>query len=326
MIIEIRPDIFDDVEYMESLKMLLTICLYNHRHDFYVELSEVMNKPIFKQLDKDSRDSLEEIYNRIIIEPLIDTQQVSESDADCFGLVEAIRFLNQPFLIILENSYNDGYFVDALLNNFEEGAEIARHKENGWLKYSMGGGSTIPQAVSAEMSTYETLPKDNHIYLRCFVLIDSDREYPSATPKEGQVKLVEFLEQFGIPYHILEKRQMENYLPIEAYDDISDNTNYIEAYKRLSSTHKDYFDIKTGFKKEFSQLPTEIQAFYHGIPNNDKTIFETRSMDLGGSFKAEFPKLFQSNKVTQDSLLQRCARQNDPNELPNILTKITELL
>jgi len=327
MLIEIRPDIFEDLKYFSGLKALLAICSYKNRYDFFVELSEVRKMPLYAQLDVYDTDVLEEFYNRSIERSWNPTHKISESETDSFGLDEAIRFLNQPLLIILENSDNDSHFVDALLRNFtKQSKKIRRHKENSWLKYAMGAGSSIKHVINPEMRTFDNLPKQNHKYLRCFVLIDSDKRFPTQALKKGLENLEKFLIQYEVPYHILEKREMENYLPEEVFDEIENNEDYIDAYKRLSSVQKDYFDIELGFpNKNFNSLQQEIQDLYHDLSENDKTIFRKQSLELD-DFKNEFPKLFQSNKVTRGSLLRRCEHQNDPNELPNILEKITELL
>jgi len=323
MIVEIRPDIFEDLKHFAALKALLAICSYKNRYDFYAELSEIRKEPLYAQLDVHDTDVLEELYNRSVLRSWRTTHKISESETDSFGLDEAIRFLNQPLLIILENSDNDGHFLDALLRNFKkQSKKIRRHKENSWLKYAMGA----KHVINSEMRTFDNLPKQNHKYLRCFVLIDSDKRFPTQALKKGLENLEKFLIQYEVPYHILEKREMENYLPEEVFDEIENKEDYIDAYKRLSSVQKDYFDIELGFpNKNFNSLHPEIQDLYYDLSESNKTIFRKQSLDLD-DFKNEFPKLFQSDKVTRDSLLKRCEHQSDPNELPNILAKITELL
>jgi len=86
------------------------------------------------------------------------------------------------------------------------------------------------------MNSFENLPKENHKYLRCFVLVDSDKKFPNDTTKQNRVNLFQFLDSLGIPYHELEKREMENYLPDEVFETIEDNNDFIQAYLKLNSS------------------------------------------------------------------------------------------
>jgi hypothetical protein len=324
MIVEINPDILNKPEEFLNLKYLLNLCFYKRRYDVFIDIMLAKSTTSYGKLDKDEQLLLDELFNRYIQEGLTSTLIVGSD----YTLDEAIRYLNQPFLIVLENGFNDGYFVDSLLKNFRgNGKKIRKWKENGWVKYGMGGGcSNIINFIKNETQTYCNLPKDKFQYLRCFVLVDSDKKYPEDT-LENKTVLIKYLKDHNIPYTILEKREIENYLPVEAFPHTTENANFIKAYNRLTPQQQDYIDIEKGFNRtKFDRLPIFIQQFYSNLSDPDKQLFRDHELVLDGNFKAEFPKLFLSEKVTRDTLMAKCSHQSNPNELPHLLEKISNLL
>src|SRR5690606_57172 len=75
-----------------------------------------------------------------------------------------------------------------------------------------------------------------------------------------------YLEELSIPYHILEKREIENYLPIKNFIQIKPSDSFIIQYSHLESVQKDYIDIEKGLQKNEQALQrdnVEIFAFYN---------------------------------------------------------------
>ena len=236
--------------------------------------------------------------------------------------------------LILENIENDAYFIRALIKNFKKkGEKIKQHLSEDWLKFDMGGGSTIPNVIRSEKQRFENnkgkFPKESHIYLRYFVLIDSDKKYPNAILNDDKQKLIKLLENNNIKYHILEKREIENYMPDIVFSEIQGDQKYIKVYLDLEPVQKDYFDIEKGFDTKYQQLPLEVQKLYESVSDTNKEIFRKNKLDMIDSngeklsFKSNFPKLFQDcNNINQENLQARCGT----SELKEILDKIAELL
>jgi hypothetical protein len=234
--------------------------------------------------------------------------------------------------------------MQALFENFKtESSELVRLNDIGAVEFANAGGAGNYINFIDELKgrfTGDQFPKQDHRYLRCFVIVDSDKAYPTEELKKDKTDLIAYLKVNNIPFHILEKREMENYLPDEAFGDITDNEEYIRAFLHLSPIQKDYFDVEKGFnRKKFDKLSDPIQAHLDSLSDDDKELF--RKNDLKkindsdrNNFKAEFPKLFNSNKVTRETLLKRCAHHSEdvdkhpynPNELPDLLTDITKYL
>lgn len=248
---------------------------------------------------------------------------------------EAWHFLLEPVRIILENGVNDAPFLHSLFRCFKQDSkQIVRKIENRLLTFEMGGGSGIRHTLEGLMNGLNIgcLTKPSHEYLRSFVIIDSDKSYPNEELKQGAVNLINFLEEHGINYHVLEKREMENYLPNDAYDDVACNREFIDAYLRLTPEQQDYFDLEKGLPDiNFDRLPNEIQSLFEDVSSEDKKILRKNDLrKFTGSryddFKSNFPKLFHSAKVTKARLIEKTKHQTDPLELTAIINKVRELL
>lgn len=324
MLINLSPEIFEGSEQdFISLNFLIQLLTYRHRYDFFVDISQLEDNTFYKKLDDTNREIIEIYYNRYITSSQkYDFEVCRGTDAEYkYSVEDAIKWLNQPFLLILENSDNDGYFIDALIRCFSRRSKkISRLKSETWFKFAMGGGAeSIIHVIEAEKKNYGGKSK----FLRCFVLIDSDKEYPEMPSKK--MALLNYLEGEKIQYFVLEKREIENYMP----DDIlkSFNDTYLDIYLNMSEIQKDYFDIEKGFaQKPLKSFSEPVQNLYSNIDSKSFSTLRNGipSLIVGKKFKSEFPKLFE--KASKEGLLARTKHQSNPNELENILDKITSLL
>lgn len=342
MIFTILNDVFED-NSASTIKVLDTIWLsIGERHTFYInnidDIEALHNSEWFKYLRPVYREEVEMYITRSVQSSYPSAAFiVSNQSKDYYSVIEAREILTKPVTLVLENVENDAHFVRALLKNFKKkGKKIEKHLNNGWLQFGMGGGSTIPDLVESEKRRFEKnkddFPKDNHSYLRYFVLIDSDKLYPNQPLKKEKQDLLRFLEVNQIPYHVLLKREMENYLPDAVFEEILYSKDYIRCYLGLSDIQKDYFDVCLGFpNKRFEQLYPEfpeMRALYEGIPDISKDIFKTKELEMRDengkslSVKKELPKLFLSESVTQQGLQNRAGS----NELQELLDKISQIL
>ncbi len=338
------PDVLDD-KSDANIKMLDKIWqLTEDRHRFFINdidlIEKIRNSDWFK-LQRPSYKEAIEGYITWSIQSSVQKAAIIISNTDNqnhFSPDEAFEILNQIFEIVLENGENDVYFINALTRTFKKkGKLIAKHWKEGCLKFGMGGGSAITNVINEGKRRFESdkdkFPKESYRYLRYFVLVDSDRTFQNEKLKKDKENLVAFLNQNQIQHHVLEKREMENYLPDEAFSEIENNDDYLSAYLELTPIQKDYVDIEKGFSdKNFDQLPPEVKKLYRDVSEPNKKILRKNQLNFRGedgvpkSFKSEFPKLFDSEKVTQERLLFRTQHQQNPNELQDILEKITKFL
>ena len=337
MIIEIKENTFKGNNF-KGLNYLIQILTYKQRYELFVEWTIVKDTGYYQKLDFDDQREIEDSYNKIIQEGTNPKYFVSESnvDSNSFHIEEAIRFFNQPVSVILENSLNDRWFLHAIIKYWDKAGEVQRHLDNGWIQFENACGCTnIKNFIEGKLHSFNNLScqhkKDNHTYLRCFVLLDSDKEYPHAPTKYEQ--LLAFLNDKNVKSHILEKRCMENYMPNEVFNAIADTAElkkWLGAYHYLSIEQKDFLNIPDGFssknpdgtpKSTRNALKREVQDLYSDVSQSN---YET--LDRGfkmANFKTTFPVYFEHHQVHKSTLQSRCG---NTNELQGILNKIADLL
>ncbi|WP_439504447.1 hypothetical protein [Sediminibacterium sp.] len=343
MVIEISYRAFLDKNNFQSISYLLKLCSFNHRYSFFVELSLVRDTEIFKSLDSDSRDTIENYFSSYVEGSLKPDLEIDPTNQNKMGIEEGIRYLSPPFILLLENSLNDSYFINSLIKNFKKHAKKIQHSINfGWFEYGNAGGcNNIPNFIENKALSFQGLPKDKYSYLRIFVIMDSDKTFPedSVTNKN---KVFDFLNSKNISYHVLEKREIENYLPNIVFQELEKEDIFINAYQKLTSLQKDYFDIENGFKDvNFKSLDPNIQDLYSDLSQEDYMIFRKRKIDISvilrkypiimdkegnNDYKQLLPRLFNLDVVKGADLQNRCNHQVDPNELVSILTEISQRL
>jgi hypothetical protein len=291
----------------------------------------------FKHLRKSSQDQIEQQYIASTSIGKKNTKFVIESNTSLyFSLSEAVEVLSKPFTVILENREYDANFLHTIINNYKEGQQIKEHYSKGWLIFGNGGGYNIPNEINGMKDRFDKnktdFPKQSSVYIRAFVIIDSDKKYPSnAEVADDKMALLDFIKQ-NSPYHVLLKREMENYLPDEIYNEITNNEDFKKAFLALNPSQKDYFDLEKGLpEKNFNQLETEVQGLYNDIGEDSKKVFRKEKLTFykedgkKDSFKARFSQLFLSKKITKENLEKR-AKSTNQNEFKELLQKINDLL
>lgn len=352
-------DATDEMRQQE-LNFLLNIIIYKNRYKLMVSDAEV--------LGSDGFSTLTQTEKKIIEEGLIDAITGSQTSADCevakngsmeddlkiFTPEEAIIYLLQPLSIILENGLNDAHFMNAIFRWFDPTGELVRRVEEGWIRFENAGGcSNVKNFLMARINVYGGRRK----FLNSYVLLDGDRRYPAdAEPEKKYRKLKETLDGWGVGYHELEKRSMENYMPDEAMNGFAtaETLAWIKAYHTLTAEQKDCFCIAEGFAKDISREQhravkrkesllrkkdlhlRRVSYVRRYLPNEEKTFYSSVSkgnflhLEHGlpvKNFKVSFPEKYGDNTVTyRVNMLSRTSHQRDPLELEHIVSDIRAMI
>lgn len=327
MRINIDESVFHNYGNLNDFKRLFYILCENNNHDFFCELEVIKESQIFSELSKTEKEIIIGYFEKILLNSpeQFDIEVSDETSLESFNLNEAIRYFKLPVRIVLENSYNDSYFLEALFKNFKnKSKKINRHIASGDLVFEMAGGKgNIINLVSTKLKEFNNLPKDNYKYLRVIVVFDSDKTFPSTD--SNNINLINYLTELEICYHELEKREMENYMPDIIFNNINDE--FCIKYLEMNPIQKDFFDIEKGFKnKNRIDFDIPVKELYNQMSDDNFNYFRKNQFQIEGSFKADFPKYFLSEDVNQDNLKQRVSHQVRPNELEIILDKISQLL
>ena len=332
MNVGLKSDIFRNCtdEQLVAIKYLLYLCWYKNRHEVVLEGQLPQN--IEDQLDGELLQLLKiSSYARINgAECNCEIMKRGDdyNDRPWFSVDEGIRYLSQPFMLILENSKNDSKFITALIEIY--GFDVlAKAIANGWMYYANAGGCTnVPNFIEGLLSQYQEKKK----FLRCFVLLDSDALYPMHNNLKAAATKKYLLDN-NIPHHIWEKRMLENYMPIEALPKGSD---WELAYIHLSPQQMDHYAIHGGFKKDErfacdkkttnrADLVPEQATFFNSVSDANYVLLYN-GLELP-NFKEAFPDLFSNrDNVNYDTLQERTAHQSNPNELKDVLEEIAQQL
>lgn len=350
-----------DPDRQLELSFLLHIILYKHRYELKLTDDEILGYDSFKKFKQSERGIIEQVI-------AYDIFSSASSDVDCevktggetersrkvFSPSEAITYLLQPLSIILENAYNDSHFMKAIFRLFNPSGELMRQFNEGWIRFENAGGCTNVKNFLLARRGYDG---EQQKFLRCYVLLDSDRRFPTDTKSDIKYKkLTEHLTEWGVSYHVLEKRCMENYLPDEAMISLKNNVtkNWIDAYLTLSPEQKDFISIAEGFRTDISKdeklvvrekeskllrrdlnkrkksyvrgfLPTKEQSFYASVSVGNFLHLES-GLKIG-YFKTQYPQKFNDEVyVYKKNMQNRTSHQNDPHELEHIADSICALL
>lgn len=345
----------DRIKQLE-LSFLLHVILYKKRYELKIADEEVLDTESFRQLMQSERDYIEHVIAMDIVN--------STSNYDCevktggeleyaqrvFSAEEAIIYLLQPLSVILENGLNDSHFVNVVFRLFDATGMLTRSVKEGWIQYENAGGCmNVKNFLMARLQQFAGKQK----FLRCFVLLDGDRRYPTdGKADEKYKKLKEQMDAWHVGYHILEKRSMENYMPDEAMQAVAGTEfqGWLNAYKTLTPEQKDYLSIAEGFetditkeeikevRKKESLLTTKNKkrrkkSYVRGyLPQEEQNFYVTVSpgnflhLEKGlkiGNFKVKFPERFGDSVFTyKANLLHRTSHQHDPQELFHIAQKV----
>jgi len=360
MWIEIDKNIFENSDF-KGLNFLFQILSWYPlgsipRYNIFIDLEKIKSTHNYQKLrnaEKDIDLLIETQFNDFINEnkkaKTRDYIISSTKGEKNFDVEEAIRFFNQPVSIILENNKNDAYFIKAIIYHFDSLGKIKEHLKNGWIKFENAGGCTnVSNFIEGELKSFEELAsrnnKNSSDYFRGIIILDSDREYQNQPIKNQYQILTSDLKTKNINnFHILEKRTMENYMPDDVFKEIEAELTksekelrlWINVYKNLDSTQKDYLNFNKGFSRDFADLDMNIRTLYANLSTTNFAILKKgfnfneknvkgikQNQDLEKGFKNSFPKKFESSRVNKYTLFQRA----NSNELEDILNKINQLL
>lgn len=343
MIYSFKTDIFskNDDSTLDMLNKIWIDC--KERHFLYINSSlfrTIKDSQWYSGLRKSNKEFLDLIYaDSANIKERDVSIYISNENSDCFTLIEAIEILIKPLVIILENIEYDLFFLNALLRCFKTESEtITSHIDNGWIDIQNGGGANIVNVINVKKRRFENgkkdFPKESKIYLRTFIIIDSDKKFPhEAEVDENKENLLKFIKD-NSAYHVTTKREMENYLPSITLKEIQGNDEFIDSLLMLNDMQRDYIDIEKGLPDKNIEgfEPEQLRQLYEDLSDPKKTkmlsnlrkkqLVFTKANGKKANFKSCFPIYFNKNSVTRDTLKERAGS----NELEVILKKINELI
>lgn len=174
---------------------------------------------------------------------------------------DAYRLAANRLVILVENRFSDGGFVERIVKELDEHLSRWWQTEGEPVRIdSLGGKGQMEKAVLRYSEAVPYRP-------RLVVIADSDRKEPGQELFGAPKSLSKECRRKNIPCWILAKREAENYLPrsfLSAWVDSNEHPELVDAWDRLSEDQKDFYDMKKGLRK------MKDAALFENLPVEDK--------------------------------------------------------
>ena len=146
-------------------------------------------------------------------------------------------------------TFNDGNFVLAVAKQ-EIRQQLLEALEQQWISFENAGGiGSIPRRARE----FGASPRDR---LRCFLLFDSDARLPGR-PSRQAIEAADRCAEGRLPFHRLERRAIENYIPVPALQrwaygsrpgrDRPRRVARVRAISRMTPDQRNHFNLADGF-------------------------------------------------------------------------------
>lgn len=351
MLIEIKEEVFQKHNLQQLSKFLGIVfdSITNTsltKAKLYVD-SDVFDSDILSELSSTDRELIEDsflnsAYDNNEIDYIVCDNNIPKNH---FKLAEAIVFLEAPLHIILENGENDALFIQSIMQHFDDEQQLTINFLNKrWIDFThAGGGTAVKSVIKSKLRSFNSISLTHgscqEKFFRALVILDSDKSHKNDIVSKYDL-IITFLKAHNIDYHVLEKRSMENYMPIEVIRDIKrikqSSTDklranciaWIDFYEYLNEEQRDYVDF-SGYKL----LTPEIETLFINQIGKNLTIlkdgiqYKNREDDTldenEKKFKNSFPLFFENSPFVNQRTLKNRANSE---ELELILEKIKRRL
>lgn len=194
----------------------------------------------------------------------------------------ALRFLRKPLRLLVENRQNDGAFLRRVVPEPWR-RKLLRSLDNGWVEIGHGGGSDMRSQILA--STQDEA-------LRLWALFDSDAREPGR-PSPASEELRGVCLEKQVPHHRLQRRAIENYLPVRALEAWAylgkgnvraQRRRAVAAFASMPEAHRHHYNMKGGFERDRRDPSAGIPELYGELADHK---------DLQSGFANDIAVLFQ---------------------------------
>ncbi|CAM4394413.1 hypothetical protein FLTE109939_09295 [Flavobacterium terrigena] len=291
---------FNQAENVTKIDLVLSHIL-NRRYNLFFDDEDIIDTSIWSN---EARTQYKELLYEAFVATLqgslkhdIELKENDNVAENEFSIDNGIIFLNSEVFIFLENATYDSCFIKGLITKFKtKGKKIQSFLDQKWIRIeNCGGKGGIINQVNHILSSYNNDSLENFRYLRGIVIMDSDKKHKDDSYNDEN-GIIPFCDENNILLHILEKREIENYLPLELIEKIENlNQNELESFKKLTFDERDFYDMEKLSTRDYNT-------------------------------KQNFPSLFLEEELLQEMILKNCEHQNLPNEPQLILNKINSLL
>lgn len=278
----------DDSTDLLALLAVFQLCRQSKRHFLLVDAKSLETWCTRLGHPKNLRDSLQRIANdgriasparrspeiRIVGNEFSWSARIQRDNEEVVSprirAVDAVKLLQAPLRLLVENGRNDGAFLLRMaLGN--DRARLEHAIEMGWVIFENAGGLGEMKKVLAKIATLDDKKPETWVrWLRLWVMFDrdahkDDRTRRSVDSVEVSTSIEQLQRRIGASWtwpgmKCLERRAIENYLPKQGLN------GYVDRYLRDSNESRRRKGVYEAFfhqQMEDSTGPDRLRASYN---------------------------------------------------------------
>lgn len=272
--------------------------------EFWVKNQETYDEWVNAHSEFSSIASSYRLTNKVhVIEGIVEDEW--NLDTPKIKLTTAIHLVGKQMEVWLENRRNDGAFIKSIL---DEGTvrELDKKRSIAQFDYiSFGGISELKMNLRDGKNSLGFRNKR-------FVICDSDAPKKNSPHKEA-TEVVDLCKSNKISFHCLERRSIENYLPIDYLIEKVDTRNKqglhkVNTLKYIKSNFSDEQRFHYHFKKGFKNSESCKSGIYtHCIKNT-----EFYSYIRNGFGEGYADSYNSANETERDKIRKMMHNEGDP--------------
>jgi hypothetical protein len=250
--------------------------------------------------------------NRVIVRESQIASDWTNDVCPIISLSDACNLISKNFELWLENERNDGSFIRCIISQetrdlFDSMTDCGQLRLNG-----LGGIGEMKVVLRGNPQLFGFR---NKIFLIC----DSDAASPNQRDDNAE-EIVNICQQHKIHHHCLERRSIENYVPINylaqmmsPQDLLNSNLGKMyQAFIDLNTSQQNFFHMKTGF----NNTSCSGSSIYDSLGP------EVRSL-LQNGFGSSLADTFSNHDIND---IHNQIHSSNDEELENITSKINNYM
>lgn len=313
-------DLSDDINILSLLQRAISrkcfIYVANDNHPSYQEwlgaLSKSRREAWTFQIDWSIRQRATHRIFRVSLAHI--AQSEWDASPPRLTISDALRLVDTPFRVVLENGRYDRAFLLAMMSSATREYFEWLERSDQIIFWGAGGIGELRAVLD------EQIAMKDHRRLTHWVLFDSDAPSPGNRSSDAE-RVIASCQASGLPFHCLKRRAIENYLPKGALYDWAETRNFrtqrrplIEAFFQMSEPQRHHFHMKSGF----SETPSAgEQALYAGLQHRVRS-------RLASGIDRKLSEAFSAPATAR--LREQIEREGSGDELAPSLSTLMEIL
>ncbi|MEZ9072198.1 hypothetical protein BCU98_14520 [Vibrio splendidus] len=294
MQVEISKDVIKNPSLLEEVYDQLLAFKKKHKIGYQSYLL-IENDPVLSPDFKEAFRALFTITDSLItFKKTITVVARKPKDNNEVSVRDLNNILSQKAFIVVENEIYDKNFINILLGSSNRGPNLNKLENILWGIRGPGGCGGIPNLI--KKCSVEQFGVN-----RILVVYDSDKFHPDYSVPKPQSNIEAQALTSGADYVMLQKREIENYIPISVLRKIfGSEESKVKAFSSWSKIQRDFFDLKSGFHSDCRSNDKRYSNLYRNLTSSDVNLFKNMGFgeDIASkAFDSKYQSEYHSRKL-----------------------------